>query len=231
MLLYFIQIFPNDSGPIYKETIAGRFPAEPFNTLSNLLFLIIIIYFARKVYKNVKTHRYLAFAIPIIALSFVGGTVYHATRSHEIWLLMDWVPIALLLLSVGIYFIFKLTKTLLGRLLWIVMIFGANFGFRSLPLPESLQISYGYVVSGLSLIAPIIVYLIKTNFVNGKYILAAIGSFALAITFRSLDKSLDMFPMGSHWLWHSFGAIAVFFLMKFIFLDSEKLASNTRTII
>ena len=227
MLRYFIQNFPNDSGPIYKETIAGRFPVEPFNTFSNLLFLLLIIYFATKVYKDVKTHLYLAFAIPIIALSFIGGTIYHATRSHELWLLMDWVPIALLILSVGFYFVFKATTSIIGRILWIVVIFGSNFGFRALPLSESVQISYGYVVSGLSLTAPMIAYLIKTKFFNSRYVFLAIGSFALAVTFRSLDKNLDLFPMGSHWLWHSFGAIAVFFLMRFIFLDSEKQALNT----
>ena len=35
---------PNDNGPIYVETLMGRFPVEPWNTYSNLLFLALIVF-------------------------------------------------------------------------------------------------------------------------------------------------------------------------------------------
>jgi len=72
--------FPNDSGPIYRETIAGRFPVEPFNTLSNLLFLAIIVYFSAKVYKDYKRQAFLALAIPILFIGFFGR---HGLSCHQ----------------------------------------------------------------------------------------------------------------------------------------------------
>ncbi|MGA8854131.1 MAG: hypothetical protein WB492_08135, partial [Christiangramia sp.] len=85
----FLISFPQDSGPIYQETLAGRLPVEPFNTYSNIFFLIIIIYFSLRVYRDYKNHRFLAWSLPVLFLGFIGGTVYHATRSHDIWMYMD----------------------------------------------------------------------------------------------------------------------------------------------
>jgi hypothetical protein len=44
-------------------------------------------------------------------------------------------------------------------------------------------------------------------------------SFGMAISFRVMDRFVEIFPMGSHWLWHCFGALSVFFLMKYIYED------------
>ena len=40
---------PNDRGPIYLETLMGRFPVEPWNTFSNLLFLALIVFWFLRV--------------------------------------------------------------------------------------------------------------------------------------------------------------------------------------
>ncbi len=79
------QLFPNDTGPLYQETIQGRLPVEPFNTYSNLIFIAIIIFFISKIYKRPKQHIFLCVAIPIIFISWIGGTIFHATRSHQVW--------------------------------------------------------------------------------------------------------------------------------------------------
>ena len=95
---------PNDTGPIYMETLMGRFPVEPWNTYSNLLFLALIVFWFFRVRRNVRDHRFIAYSLPVFLLGWVGGTVYHATRSHEVWLFLDWAPIALLALAVAIFF-------------------------------------------------------------------------------------------------------------------------------
>lgn len=222
ILLNFLSSFPNDSGPIYKETLAGRLPVEPFNTFSNLFFLAIIIYFSIKVYKNYRQHLFLAFAIPVLFISFFGGTIYHATRSHEIWLLLDWVPIILLCLSVSVYFSFKVGTNWYKKTAILVLVFLLIFGVRIIDWPEKLSISIGYLGTVFGLLLPVILYLIKTSFKNGLQIILAVFSFALAISFRVLDSQFVQLEMGTHWLWHSFGAIAVFFLMNFIFKDKKE---------
>ncbi|MER3375669.1 MAG: hypothetical protein RIM83_13605 [Allomuricauda sp.] len=103
--------FPNDSGPIYLETVQGRLPVEPFNTYSNLVFLALLVYWGIKIYKNPKQQLFLACVLPVIGISYIGGTIYHATRSHEFWLRLDWMPIMLLCAALVIYFIFKLVRT------------------------------------------------------------------------------------------------------------------------
>ena len=220
--------FPQDSGPIYKETIAGRFPVEPFNTFSNLIFLFIIIYFGIQVYKNIKNHLFLAWVLPVIGLSFVGGTIYHATRSHEIWLLLDWVPIMLLSLAAAIYFIYLWRDTWAQRILLVVIILTSFFGLRMLPLPIGLTISLGYLITALTILVPVLGYLYKSRWRNARYIIIAFSIFGLAVFFRILDKRLDieLFWMGTHWLWHFFGGLAVFFLIKYIFEDNKAQAIN-----
>ena len=69
-LLLSFDSFPNDSGPIYQETMAGRLPVEPFNTFSNIFFLFIIIHFSLKVYSDYRNHRFLAWSLPV--LFFLG---------------------------------------------------------------------------------------------------------------------------------------------------------------
>ncbi|MAN26351.1 MULTISPECIES: hypothetical protein [Mesonia] len=218
--------FPNDSGPIYKETLEGRFPVEPFNTLSNLLFLAIVLYFSVKVYKNAKQQAFLAYALPILFIGFVGGTVYHATRSHEIWLLMDWVPIVILCLSASIYFTFKDGENSFQKYGLLALVLLLLFGVKFIDWPHKLATSIGYISTALGLLLPMCIYLVKTKFLFGKYILFAFLSFSGAITFRILDKRSDLFDIGTHWLWHSFGAISVFFLMMYIYKDRLRLSSK-----
>lgn len=220
--------FPVDSGPIYKETIAGRFPVEPFNTFSNLIFLFIVIYFGLKVYREPKKHPFLVWVLPIIAISYVGGTIYHATRSAEIWLLLDWVPIMLLSLAGVVYFIIKWTETWMQRILLAVAIIGAYFILRALPIAPKIQLSFGYLVTALAIGIPVFGYLYKTNWHNARYVFSAFAIFGLAVFFRILDKYADteIFWMGTHWLWHSFGGLAVFFLIQYIYKDNTRDAAS-----
>lgn len=220
--------FPNDSGPIYLETIAGRFPVEPFNTYSNLIFLALLIYWGSKVYKNPVKHRFLAWVLPVIAASYVGGTVFHATRSHEFWLRLDWMPIMLLCMALVVYFIFKLVNPWRQRLGLIVLILGSSFLLRIIPMPSALRISLGYTITAITILFPIMWYLAKTQWRNSMLVFLSFFIFAFAIYFRTIDLTQSFFPMGTHWLWHFLGGVSVHFLIAFIFKDNLlNLSANT----
>jgi hemolysin III len=219
MISLLLENFPNDSGPIYAETVAGRFPVEPYNTYSNFLFLGIILYFGYFVIRNYKRHLFLAACLPVLVVSWIGGTMYHATRSAQLWLYLDWVPIVTLCLAVSVYFIFKIAHQWWHNVLILIVVLSIVVGGRMLPWPASVQISAGYVLTVLGLLLPLFLYLYKTQFRNVLWVLLAVLSFAVAVTFRSFDSHIDTLPMGSHWLWHSFGAVAVFFLMLYIYQD------------
>nr|WP_293303934.1 hypothetical protein [Allomuricauda sp.] len=220
--------FPNDSGPIYLETLDGRWPVEPFNTYSNLIFLLIIIYWGIRVYKHPKEHLFLAWVLPVIAISYIGGTIYHATRSHEFWLKLDWMPIMLLCAALVIYFIFKVVRTWWQRLLLVFLLLGTSYMLRILPIPPRWRISLGYVITAATILLPLVGYLIKTQGKNAILVITAFALFSVAILFRSIDKSQSFFPMGTHWLWHFFGGVAVHFLIAYIFKDNLlNLSANT----
>lgn len=222
----------SDGGPIYKETDLTRFPVEPFNTFSNLVFLGIILYFAFKVYKEAGKQYFLALCIPVLFLGFIGGTIYHATRSSPWWLYLDWVPIVLLCMAASFYFVFRLDKSLYYQIGLIVLIAIISIGVRRLPVPPSFKETLGYIATAAALLLPMLWYVISTRGRHAGFIIAALGSFTLAIFFRMLDRFVDadVLFMGTHWLWHLFGGISVFFLMSYIYRDanSEEELSATR---
>ncbi len=229
-LLLYLLTFPHDSGPIYQETLKGRFPVEPFNTFSNIIFLIIIIYFALKVYKDFKHHRFLAYCLPVLLLGYIGGTIYHATRSHDFWMYLDWLPILFLCFGVSVYFTAKLKTSWKGRLILILIVLFLIVGVRLIPWAKNIKTSIGYIATVLGLLLPIFVYMYTQHLKHWDMILFSILSFMAAITFRVMDSFIYIMPMGSHWLWHSFGALSVFFLMNYIYLDKIKLKSELNII-
>ncbi|MAM19501.1 MAG: hypothetical protein VX712_04205 [Bacteroidota bacterium] len=219
---HFLVSFPQDSGPIYQETLQGRLPVEPFNTYSNILFLLIIIYFSVKVYPQARKQAFLAWCLPILFLGYVGGTVYHATRSHDFWMYLDWLPIIILCFAVSVYFIAKLRTSGQRRALLIGIVLLLVVGNRLLPWPVSLQTSAGYIGTALGLLLPLFVYMYTEHMRHWNMVALAVFCFCLAISFRIMDRFVYILPMGSHWLWHCFGALSVFFMMNYIFLDRER---------
>ncbi len=224
----FDLFFPNDTGPIYQETLGGRFPVEPYNTFSNILFLAIVVYFSLKVYKDYRNHWFLAFCLPVLFIGFIGGTVYHATRSHDFWMYLDWLPIILLCLAVSIYYITKIHLTWKGRLLLVLVVFVLVFGTRMIPWERSIKTSAGYIGTALGLLLPIITYFYTTRLRNWDLIVMAFICFGFAIGFRVMDRFLYVLPMGTHWLWHVFGAFSVFFLVSYIYKDNLKPVSKLK---
>ncbi|GHA23570.1 hypothetical protein GCM10007103_00770 [Salinimicrobium marinum] len=218
-----ILYLATDGGPVYKETDLTRFPVEPFNTFSNLVFLMIILFFAYKVYRETRKHYFLALCIPVLFLGFIGGTIYHATRSSAVWLYLDWVPIILLCMAASIYFVFKLDKSLLYKIGVIALIVAISIGVRRLPVPGLSKDTIGYLATAVALLLPMAWYVISTRGRYAGYILAALGSFTLAIIFRVSDRFVNtaILYMGTHWLWHLFGGISVFFLMAYIYKDAN----------
>ncbi len=215
--------FPNDSGPIYKETVEGRLPVEPFNTFSNLIFLVMLIYWGKRVYRNVRVHNYLAWVLPVIALSLVGGLMFHGTRSAEFWLVLDWLPIMLLSLSFVFYMIAKLVHKAWERALLFFALLAFSFGLRFLPMPGSLRISLGYLITALVIALPLLIYLIRTGWRHAGWVAGAIGMFIAAVFFRTVDQRQEILTMGTHWIWHLLGGVAVHLLITFIYKDKEVL--------
>ncbi len=223
MLLQNLARLPvNDTGHIYQETVLGRFPVEPFNTASNLLFLFIIIYWTIKIYPELSKYRFLVYVLTTLFIGYVGGTIYHATRSHEVWLLMDWVPIFILGVSAVVYFFRKLGIHWLIMTTLVLFPFVLMIALRTVDfILRSMRNLIEYTSLALVILIPIFAYLRKTNWLFKERILVGLLLFCVALFFRTIDNteiSNEYFPMGTHFLWHTFGALAVHAVINYLYL-------------
>lgn len=211
---------PLDSGPVYTETDLDQFIAEPFNAVSAFLFVLLVLYWWWKIRRSLRQHLFMAVALPVLLTGGVGGTLCHAFRNSEFFLVMDWLPIMLLTLSASGYFIYLLTGSRL-RLLLIIALFFLLQWLNFKLVPRFMAVNVSYVLMAFILLLPLLLLLRKTRFVHGRYILLAFISFALAIGFRIADP-LAWVSMGTHFLWHVFGALACHFVLGYLYCLKER---------
>lgn len=213
---------PQDFGPIYTETVTGiasSLPIEPWNTWSNLIFVLLFIHIALRTRLDYRRYPLIVISLPILAVGIVGGTVYHATRSHVIWLFMDFMPILILTSAAALAF----WRAVMGTWAWAVTLFlivavsGRVVGF-TVATEHSLQISLGYLSAALSILLPLAILIRRANWNGLGFLCGIILTFATAVTCRLLDRGgiPSPLPMGTHFLWHLFGGAAVWMLMLLV---------------
>ncbi len=220
-----IKVEPNDQGPIYRETDMSRIPVEAWSTASNLIFLLVFIYFAVKTKFSYKKFPLLVIFLCILLIGWIGGTIYHATRSHNIWLLMDYMPIMFLVLMSSIYFWRQIVgKWILVFTFTLLPIVAYRLVYETFTISHSVSISIGYSVMALVVVIPLILHCILKNPKAWGFPVGALLSFIIAITFRVLDNQglVEFMPMGTHFLWHIFGGFSSFFMMYYVY-STEKM--------
>lgn len=212
-----------DFGPVYAETNLDNLIVEPFNAFSNIIFLIIIIYWSRKTKLSFKDYPLIVFCLPILFLGFVGGTIFHATRSHNIWLIMDFVPIFILTITAAVRFWYMVTNSKIwGTVFPLAIIFLTRTFAQVIELPRNVRISFGYLGLSIAILLPAFLLSIRRDFLGMRRLLLAIGFIITALVFRAGDLYLGQFiPIGSHFLWHIFGALSVHNLISFIYITKQ----------
>lgn len=212
---------PPDGGSLYTETNMSQLFPEPLNAITSCFFLGIAVYWTLKLKGNFKTHSFLGWAIALLYIGGIGGTLYHGLRQWSFFILMDWLPIMLLCLSAGVYFLSKLIKWNYAMLL-VLLYIGFQFFFRStMKINPHLFINVNYGLMALFVLLPVAGYLNRTNWAHGRWVGLALITFIIALTFRVADKWL-LFDFGTHFLWHIFGAIASFCMFNYIYLVNDR---------
>lgn len=213
---------PPDGGTTYTETNLANFFPEPLNTITSCFFLAIAVYFSFKVWGKFKTYRFLSFALVLLYIGGIGGTTYHGLRRWPIFIMMDWMPIMLLCLSAGVYFLAKITRwyfAVLIVLVYAIFQFVLRKQFTGGDFQIFVNINYAFMAA--LVLFPVFGYLLKNEWKNGKWVGFALLAFIFALTFRIADK-WEVLEIGTHFLWHTFGAVASFCMLNYIYLDSSQ---------
>jgi hemolysin III len=207
-----------DGGPIYVETDLDRWIAEPVNTLTAAVFLAIALYWLWRLRGQYRRRLFLTVCLPVLMIGGMGGTIYHATRSSPVWLVMDWLPIVVLGFALSLYFWSRVLRRWWPALLIVPAVFGLqrlNFTY----LPKHLAINLSYSLTAAVVLLPAVLVLRRYRWRNWGYLAGAVGCFVAAVSFRAADGSLASWlpGVGSHFLWHLLGAGAAQLSIVFVY--------------
>lgn len=233
----YVRRYLGDHGPVYAETDPHQLIMEPWNMVSAALFLLIVAWWVRRVWGQRQAQPLVWYSLPILAIGGIGGTIYHGFRSHDVWLVMDWLPIAILTLTAALYFWQQLLARpwlvgTIGVVSFIIVRGGIWLAAReAFALPQVYAITLGYSVMGLFMLIPIILVLRRTRWQHGGWVAAALGAFLLALSSRALDQDLaSVLPQGTHFLWHTFGAVATHCMLGYIYAYRASRLAETSSI-
>jgi hypothetical protein len=235
-----------DGGVRYVETPAdpdapdAPFIAEPWNTVTASFFIFIAVAWLWRLRGRYRDYPFVSSCMPILLTGGIGGTLYHGTRlplhafgyTLKVYFLLDVVPIQLLGLAGGGYMAFRCFDRLprASRVLLILalLVFYAALNqlfFSALgPMNRQLSINLSYASLATIVLAPIVLVLWRTRFRHGGWVVSGLVSFGIAWFFRLVDQYSGTYTrLGTHWLWHTFGAISTAAVIQFFYkVEGEK---------
>ena len=210
---------PSDGGPIYCETDMGRAFVEPWSTVSEAGFLIVIIYWALRLRGRYRDHPFLAFALPVCFVGVVGGILYHGLRAHRIFFLMDIWPMLVLFVATVWYLFFRVSGRIWAATAYTVGFYFASEAIFRLVDDRITAIAISYAFAGLAMALPVLIE-IQRNRGRGLGLVSLAGcAVAIGTVAHALDDDLcDVLPMGTLWIWHLLAAFAVHCLIRYLVL-------------
>jgi len=223
-----------DFGPMYHEFHAYDLIKEPWNAYSSIFFLVPVLFWAIKLRGHYRENWIIVLILPLLLLNGIGSTFYHAFRSSNFFLIMDFAPAMLMSLIIGAYLWAKVFEKWYWGLLIMVVAFFITRSFSGI-FAHSLKISHisaSYLLSGALFLTPALIILFKSKFYKWSYLIVSIFLLIGAIIFRSLDYPTpnpfpEILPQGTHFLWHIFTALAVFSMgYYFYFIKNLNFKNN-----
>lgn len=212
----------NHQVDVYCERTDFSFWSEPINALTNIAF-IITAFFALRTYHHAKTSD--GFAIVMIVCLFaigIGSFLFHTTATW--WAAMtDIIPIGMVILTYHVASQYRIAGWSLWRSFLSVILF-PMLGWVVYQLPLDFMGSTKAYLPILPMLLFYSCYHYKYQSSQGFYILGTFVFFALSIAMRVMDEKIcDVFPLGTHWLWHIFNALALYLAFQGYFRAINKL--------
>lgn len=205
-----------DGGPVYAETNLNNFIVEPLNMLSAFVFVLMAIYWFWKIWGEWVKFMFMTASTILLLIGGVGGTLYHGFRAQAFYMYMDWLPILIICIMASAYFLYKLMRrwyyavslVLISLILQIVALL-------YIPVNYSTNISYGILAT--LVVLPTIFILRKTKFYCYENVAFAAFFFMIALFARIIDPYFRG-SIGTHFLWHIFGALSCFLIFRYVYL-------------
>lgn len=212
-----VTVAPSDGGPIYVETDLSRTIAEPWNAVSSLAILLPAVYWAVRIRRNYRHYPFMLLCLPLLFLGGLGSTIFHAFRSHKIWLMLDVTPTALLTLLLAFFFWSKvLPRKWLSLPLLLAIFLLRMWVWRAYPSHHGINIAYA--LSGSAFFVPLLLLLARTKWQGLLPISLSIFFLIVSLLFRQMDQPMSAYlPMGSHFLWHFFSGVGAYFLGLYLY--------------
>jgi len=201
------------AGLPYSGTVA-----EPWNAATAFLFVLIVVYWLVRLRGRLIRHPFLAVSLPLLFVGGVGGTLYHGLRNWVGFFWMDVLPIYLLGLIVSVYWWIRLGPRV-RNLLAMLVVLGILQLLGQWQLPTMWKIQLSYALLAMLILIPLSLVMIRTRGRHWEWVATSFVSFGIAWFFRIADTwRPPLLPMGTHWLWHTFGAITTFSLAEYVYL-------------
>lgn len=205
--------------------------AEPLNTISNLGFLYVAVMMYRYYHRHEDLDRRWIWDIHALTfLTFIIGvnSILFHTFPNPVTELMDTIPIVMFIM---IYFTSVLFRIGRVNLFQGIICLVAFVGFSHMlvhQFPRALNDSIGYLSSMIALVM-IAVYLhLKARPSSTHFMMAAIIGIT-SLFCRAIDRvTCDMFPLGTHFLWHILNATLLYILLKQIIRNVNREARLKR---
>lgn len=205
--------------------------AEPLNVISNIGFLIVAV----AIYRFYHRHEDIGkrWIWDIHALTFltffigVNSIVFHSFP-NPITELMDTIPIVLFIL---IYFASVLFRIGRVNMFQGIICIVAFVGFSHIlvhQFPNAMNDSIGYLSSMIALIMIAIYLYLKARPSSSHFMLASVVG-VTSLFCRVVDREVcDVFPLGTHFLWHCLNALLLYILLRQIIRNVNREARLKR---
>ncbi len=151
-MLVLHQDLIKDFGPQYHEFVADALIKEPWNAYSSLFFLVPVVFWLIRLRGEYRENWIITLILPFLFLNGVGSTLYHAFRSSNFFLILDFAPAIVVCLITGTYLWTKVVrKWYWGLLILIAAYLIAPFMMRLfVNLFGEAWSNVGYVIIGIA---------------------------------------------------------------------------------
>ncbi len=207
----------------YCERTSRDGTSEPWNAVSNFAFFIVAFFIYRLFKKQSALRR--NFWILLFLAVFIGfGSLLWHTIPNPLTHFLDAGPIWLFI-AIFVYEIFRfISKSKKLALLSILFIAIVQISV-TIWFPQFLNGSLRHAINGVIFAVISFLFIKKYRFVSLNLV-SALTSYIVAIYFRTIDNEIcSIIPTGSHFLWHIFNSLAIYFSLK-ILLELDKLEKD-----